>query len=121
MEETRELLTRQQRLEAINHAMTLMAEQRNVDKILRLLLKNSLTLVGVKWGWIRRLNPRTGELEVTAKIGTSHRPNPLKYKEGIEWKAIIERKAQLADDIQREGWKEWYVEFSAETRAELAI
>ncbi|MGI9107372.1 MAG: GAF domain-containing protein [Pyrinomonadaceae bacterium] len=116
--ETSETSTRRQRLEEINHAMTEMAEVRHVDKILRLLLNNSLELVGVKWGWVRRLNPGTGELEVTAEVGTTHTPRPLKYKKGITWRAIVERKTQLVADVRLD---EDYESFSPETRAELAI
>ena len=119
--ETTESSTHRHRLETINRAMTAMSEERDVEKILRLLLTNSLRLVGVNWGWVRRLNPSTGELEVTSKIGTSDTPRPLKFSEGINWKAIIEREPQLAEDVQSDKWKDWYVEFSSETRSELAI
>jgi GAF domain-containing protein len=120
-QEATETLTRRQRLEAINQAMTEMAEARNVDQILKLLLNNSRELVGVKWGWVRRLNARTGELEVTAKLGTQLTPRPLKYGEGITWKAIIEREPQIAHDVSSEEWVKWYVPFSSGTRSELAI
>lgn len=119
--ETDETITQRQRLELINTAMTQMAEERDVDKILRLLLTNSLKLVGTRWGWVRRLNASTGVLEVTAKFGTSWTPRPLRYGEGVSWKAVIEREPQLAADVRSSKWQKWYVEFSPETRSELTM
>lgn len=120
-EETSETLTRRKRLEEINYAMALMAEERDVHKILRLLLVNTLRLVELKWGWVMRLNPRAGALEVTAKVGTSLTPPPLKYGMGITWKAILERRPQLANDVRSMEWARWYAEVSSETKSELAI
>ncbi|HEX8652428.1 MAG TPA: GAF domain-containing protein [Pyrinomonadaceae bacterium] len=120
-EETNETSIRRRRLETINQVMTSMAEKRSVGEILRLLLTKSLDLVGIDWGWVRRLNPSTGELEVTAKVGTPDTPRPLKYGEGIAWKAIIEREPQLANNVHSDEWKKWYVQFSSRTQAELAI
>lgn len=120
-QKTNETLIQRQRLEAINYSMTAMADERDVGKILRLLLSNSLLLADTKWGWVRRFNASTGALEVTAKVGTTRDPIPLKYGEGITWKAIIERKHQLANDVLSEEWKKWYVQFSDDTRSELAI
>jgi GAF domain-containing protein/signal transduction histidine kinase len=120
--ETSETLNRRQRFEEINRAMTQMAEARHVDQVLSLLLHNSCKLVGVDWGWVRRLNPASGLLEVTAKVGITQMPRPLRISEGITWKALIEQKTQIANDVSATEWSPWYVEeFSPETKSELAI
>ena len=120
LSQTNETWTLYRRLEGTVRAMSAMAESRKIDRVLMLLIRKSLEFTGVKRGWVRRINSRS-ELEVTAKMGTFLIPPPLSLGTGIAWKAIIEKEAQLANDVRSEDWVGWYSEFSPETRAELAI
>jgi signal transduction histidine kinase/putative methionine-R-sulfoxide reductase with GAF domain len=104
-------------LEQTIQAMSAMAESRKIDRILMLLIRKSMEFTGAKWGSVRRINSR-GELEVTAKVGIPLTPPSLRHGTGIAWKAIIEKAAQLANDVKSDNW---YSEFSVETKAELAI
>ena len=108
------------RLEAIIHSMMSMAESRSADQALSLLLRKGVELSDAKWGWVQLINS-SGELAVSTSFGVPKAPPPFSYGQGLFWKAIIERKPQIANDVSSEEWKKWYLEVSNITRAELSI
>ena len=108
-------------LEKINNSTLLMVKAYGVKEIYKILLRTSLEITNAKYGLIRQLNYSEGELEVVAVRGMIQKPPTLKYGEGIVWKALMEGKPQLADDVKSDEWRDFYFENVSETQSELAI
>ena len=98
-----------------------MARATNSDKVYQILLRTAVEVTNAKYGLIRLLNYTAGKLEVIAVTGMSNRPPALDFGRGITWKALIEGKIQLADDVKSAEWKPYYYENVPVTASELAV
>jgi GAF domain-containing protein len=106
----------------LNTLMEAMADIREVDGLLQLLLKGSLALVGCTKGWVSKLDYKTGEPRFT--YAEPHRPRPLtlpKPGEGITGKALWNEKPQRANNVHDPEWHGLYREQWADTQSELAV
>ena len=113
--------TRRKRNEELNQILQKMQNQLNIDKLLKSALKDALTLAGSSRGWISRLDPSTGLLNMKIREGKPQRVEPLKVGEGITGKALEEERPILVDNISDEQWEGIYKVFWRDTKAELAV
>lgn len=107
-----------ERLEILGELTRQMADTNKIDRLLDLALEGSLKLVRSKRGWISRLDPLTGTLEIINHRGNPETSEPLKPGEGITGKALEEQAAILACDV-----REWpsYIAYWKDTLSEVAV
>lgn len=116
-----ESIFNRERLEKLNNIMQQMAEVRDEDELLSLILRNGLNLVSSGRGTISRLDLKTGELTIIDHVGGLRHTKTLKYGTGITGKALQEGVPIRVDDISDQPWCEIYNEFWKDTRSELAV
>lgn len=107
-----------ERLEILGQLTRQMAETNKIENLLDLALEGGLKLVRSERGWISRLDPVTGALEIINHRGNPQTPLPLKAGEGITGEALEAQQPKLARDIR--DWKS-YVEYWPDTQSELAV
>jgi signal transduction histidine kinase/GAF domain-containing protein len=108
-------------IEELNETLLDMENERNVRRLLRLILRKGLKLANSSRGWISRLDLETGMLSMIAHSGQPKSIVPLKFGEGITGSAIEKEEAILVDDVRDEEWNPSYKEFWSDTRSVLAV
>ena len=83
-----ENLTTRERLNKLNSAMQKLAGYSDLNEFLRAMLTDGLELVGGTRGWISLLNPRTGELKLSAQTGAPQMLDRVMFGEEIEGHAL---------------------------------
>jgi GAF domain-containing protein len=102
--------------------MQAMTQAHSIDKLLHLFLTGALDLVGATRGWISRLNPSNGELEITLPpVGAPEQQRTLAPGEGITGRAIMDGQPVNVGDVTEAPWDRVYVRFWDDTRSEVAI
>ncbi len=110
-----------ERLEKLNQIMQQMAEVRDEEELLRLILKHGLNLVGSTRGTISRFDLKTGELQIIDHIGGLRNTKSLRFGAGITGHALQSGRPIRVDDINDRSWRDIYNEFWNDTRSELAV
>lgn len=114
--------TSHQKLAQLNNEMLEATRIRDVDRLLNLILDTGLKLTNCKRGTFSRINPETGRLEIVAHRGEPRPRLPsLLPNEGLTGQALTTGTPVLANDVQDDPWKKFYIPLWPDTRSELAV
>lgn len=111
-----------ERLEILGKLTRRMAETNRIEQLLDVALEGGLELVRSGRGWISRLDPVNGTLDIMNDRGNPIPPLPrLPVEEGITGRALESKQPVMAEDVLEEQWKGIYVPYWQDTRSELAM
>ncbi len=116
-----ENLNSRRRFQKLNKVIKQMAETRDVNELLRLVLDEGLKLVDSERGWVSRLDFKTGLLHLVEYSGSPPRKHSLKLGRGITGKALSAERPIRVGNVHSSEWKDIYVKCWDDTRSELAV
>lgn len=97
-----------------------MANAREMNELLRLLLEGSIRLIGRKRVWVSKLDYITGEQNIVSPESLKNGPTSRQPGEGITGKALEKGTPLRIDDVHTPEWASVYFKRWDDTKSELA-